>query len=179
MGPLCGMEAMEEQEGDVAGVLSPSQLGAVKTLVRMCGSAKKDALEPLRKLVSITDRRMGDITLLEQLRNEYNVSLLNPYLKNGPKKGRKPIALGGKPNQPGHRAGPKRKRDVDEASSSQLTFAEAPSPPADEDFEAADGGFMSDVSISSVGMMIARSTMTRKTERNSYASGWKSTWPTS
>jgi len=72
------------------------------------------------------------------------VSLLNPYLKNGPKKGRKPIALGGKPNQPGHRAGPKRKRDVDEASSSQLTFAEAPSPPADEDFEAADGGFMSD-----------------------------------
>ena len=56
------MEAMEEQEGDVAGVLSPSQLGAVKTLVRMCGSAKKDALEPLRKLVSITDRRMGDST---------------------------------------------------------------------------------------------------------------------
>ena len=49
------MEAMEEeQEGDVAGVLSPSQLGAVKTLVRMCGSAKEDAFEPFRKLVSIT-----------------------------------------------------------------------------------------------------------------------------
>ena len=45
----------EEQDGDVAGVLSPSQLGAVKTLVlRMCGSAKEDAFEPFRKLVSIT-----------------------------------------------------------------------------------------------------------------------------
>ncbi|EJK51369.1 hypothetical protein THAOC_29460, partial [Thalassiosira oceanica] len=66
--------------------------------------------------------------------------------RNATKKGRKPIALGGKPNQPGHRAGrpPKRKRDTDEAFSSQPTFAEAPSPPADEDFEAADGGFKPD-----------------------------------
>ncbi|EJK62986.1 hypothetical protein THAOC_16382, partial [Thalassiosira oceanica] len=35
-------------------------------------------------------------------------------------------------------------RDTDEAFSSQPTFAEAPSPPADEDFEAADGGFKPD-----------------------------------
>jgi len=53
----------------------------------------------LRKLVSITDREWD--TVLEQLRTEYNLSLLNPYRRNATKKGRKPIALGGKPNQPG------------------------------------------------------------------------------
>ena len=66
----------EEQEGAVAGVLTPCQLGAVMTLVRMCGSAKKDALEPLRKVVSITDREWE--TVLEQLKIEYNLSIRNP-----------------------------------------------------------------------------------------------------
>lgn len=48
------MDAMDaaEQEGAAAGALSPSQLGAAKTLVQMCGSAKQDALGPLRKLVT-------------------------------------------------------------------------------------------------------------------------------
>ncbi|EJK56544.1 hypothetical protein THAOC_23549 [Thalassiosira oceanica] len=81
-------------------VLSPSQLGG-----------RQDALKPLWKLVSITDCECE--TVLEQLRNEYNVSFLYPYLKIAPEKGRKPKALGGKPNQPGHRAGqPKRNREM-------------------------------------------------------------------
>ena len=70
------MEAMEEeQEGDVAGVLSPSQLGAVKTLVRMCGSAKRTRSSHCGSS-SITDREWERV--LELLRNEYNVSRLNP-----------------------------------------------------------------------------------------------------
>ena len=53
-GTLRSMDAMDaaEQEGAAAGALSPSQLGAAKTLVQMCGSAKQGALGPLRKLVT-------------------------------------------------------------------------------------------------------------------------------
>ena len=111
------MDAMDaaEQEGAAAGALSPSQFGAVKTLVQMCGSAKQDALGPLRKLITITNCEWE--TILNELRREYEVSLLNPYRRNAPKpkpKGRKPLVLGGKRNKPSHRAGrPSRKRKTD------------------------------------------------------------------
>ena len=136
------MDAMDaaEQEGAAAGALSPSQFGAVKTLVQMCGSAKQDALGPLRKLITITDEWE---TILNELRREYEVSRLNPYQRNAPKpKGRKPVALGGRRNKPGHRAGrPKRKRDSECSSSEPTTLDESFSPPEDEEFGTAGGGF--------------------------------------
>ena len=135
--------AVEQQEGAVAsaGALSPTQLGAVKTLLRMCGSTKEDALEPLRKLVDITDDEWKSV--LEQLRREYEISRLNPYLKNKSKRGRKAIGFGGRHNKPGHKAGRPKKKKKD--SEGQPSLAEAFGPPEDEDededFEAADDVF--------------------------------------
>ena len=138
---MCGME---EQEGAITGVLTPSQLVAVKTMVRMCGSAKEHALEPLRKLINITDHEWK--TILEQLRRDYELSRLNAYRRNAhkPRKLGRTLALGGKPNKTGHKAGrPKNKRKIneDEGSSSQPPFVEASSPLEDEDFEATHGSF--------------------------------------